>query len=427
MERIKALRGFRDITGEEIERFRAIERVSREAFELFGFKEIELPILERTELFVRSIGDATDIVEKEMFTFTDKAGESITMRPEATAGVVRFYLQEGLYAKERVSKLFTIGPMFRYERPQKGRFREFHQIDVEVFGVAGPLIEAELLWMVSSMLKRLGIDKDRYRIEVNSVGCNSCRESFRGNVVTYFSKRKEDLCEDCQRRLERNPLRIFDCKNDKCIEISRGAPLIADSLCDECEGHLEAFLRFMGSLDLSVVVNKRLVRGLDYYTKTVFEVISMELGAQNAFIAGGRYDNLVKEMGGPDVPGIGFAIGMERLSMLIAPIKPNTRPFVFFAWLGERAYGYIMPLMKAFTDNGVGFFYSYEVKSLKSQMRYADSINSAFVLIIGDEEIDKGIAILRDMRAKTQYKLPIDIPGLVKEVSRHIVSYQATP
>jgi histidyl-tRNA synthetase len=271
------------------------------------------------------------------------------------------------------------------------------------------------------MLKRLGIDKDRYKIEVNSVGCNSCRESFRGDVVTYFNKRKEGLCEDCVRRLERNPLRIFDCKNDKCIEISRGAPLIADSLCEGCEGHLEGFLRSIESLGLSVVVNKRLVRGIDYYTKTVFEVTSVDLGAQNAFIAGGRYDNLVKEVGGPDVPGIGFAIGMERLSMLIEPIRPHTRPFVFFAWLGERAYGYIMPLMKAFTDNGIGLFYSYEAKSLKSQMRYADSINSTFVLIIGDEEIDRGVAILRDMSTKTQYELPIDIPGLVKEVSRHLV------
>lgn len=413
MEKIKTLRGFRDISGEELDRFKRIEAVSRKYLNLLNFTEIEIPILEKTELFVRSIGDTTDIVEKEMFTFIDIGGDSLTMRPEATAGMVRAYLQSGLYVKERVSKLFTMGPMFRHEKPQKGRFREFHQIDVEVFGVEDPLIDAELLWMIHLLLKELNVKS--FEIEVNSVGCPECRETFRKVLVGYFEAKKEKLCEDCGRRLDRNPLRIFDCKNEQCIDVSQGSPFLFEYLCEGCKNHFDEFQKHIDSFGFTVKINKRLVRGLDYYTKTVFEVTSDDLGAQKAFMAGGRYDNLVEEMGGPKTPGTGFAIGVERLALITMIESAVATPTYFFAYLGEGAKKYLVPLVKAFSDAGLSLSYSYDGRSLKSQMRYADSLNADFVFILGDDEIDKGMVVLRDMKTKVQYDLLLDPSILPRE------------
>ncbi len=414
MGKIRTLRGFRDILGEDIEKFRRIENVSRRYLELLGFTEIATPVLESTDLFIRSIGDATDIVEKEMFTFADLGGDSLTLRPEATAGIVRAYLQSGMYAKERISKLFTIGPMFRHERPQKGRFRQFHQVDVEVFGSNDPFVDAELLWMITLLLEDLGVKK--YIMEVNSVGCKLCREGFRAMLVSYFETRKDRLCEDCLRRLDRNPLRIFDCKNLQCIEVSSGSPLLSDHLCTGCQDHFHGFLAYMDDFRIPVVVNKRLVRGLDYYTRTVFEITSDELGAQKAFTAGGRYDNLVEEMGGPETPAIGLAIGMERLALLVGNGELPRKPVCFFAYLGEKAKDYLAPMAKAFIDQGLSIRYSYEGKSLKSQMRYADSLGAGFVLILGDEEISKNVIIVRNMKNKDQFELPLDPPGIAVEL-----------
>jgi histidyl-tRNA synthetase len=413
MEKIKTLRGFRDISGEELDRFKRIEAVSRKYLQLLNFTEIEIPILEKTELFVRSIGDTTDIVEKEMFTFIDIGGDSLTMRPEATAGMVRAYLQSGLYVKERVSKLFTMGPMFRHEKPQKGRFREFHQIDVEVFGVEDPLIDAELLWMIHLLLKELNVKS--FEIEVNSVGCPECRETFRKVLVGYFEAKKEKLCEDCGRRLDRNPLRIFDCKNEQCIDVSQGSPFLFEYLCEGCKNHFDEFRKHIDSFGFTVKINKRLVRGLDYYTKTVFEVTSDDLGAQKAFMAGGRYDNLVEEMGGPKTPGTGFAIGVERLALITMNESAVATPTYFFAYLGEGAKKYLVPLVKAFSDAGLSLNYSYDGRSLKSQMRYADTLNADFVFILGDDEIDKGMVVLRDMKTKVQYELLLDPSILPRE------------
>ncbi len=416
MEKFKTLRGFRDVVGEEVDRFRAIENVSRKYFTLLGFREIEIPALEKTPLFIRSIGDTTDIVEKEMFTFTDIGGDSLTLRPEATAGMVRSYLQEGLYVKERLSKLFTIGPMFRHERPQKGRFRQFHQVDVEVFGVQEPLVDAELLWMLSQIIGELKVGG--HSVEVNSVGCKACREPFRDVLISYFGAEKASLCEDCLRRLERNPLRIFDCKNQQCIDVSRNSPFLFDYLCKECKDHFSAFLDYTARFGIEVAVNKRLVRGLDYYTKTVFEVTSQELGAQKAFIAGGRYDNLVEEMGGPSTPGIGFAVGVERLASLMESSLSNKRPSCFFAYMGEQAKAYLVPLIKSFVEADVTLSYSYEGKSLKSQMRYADSLGADFVLILGEDEIQRGIITLRNMKDKSQRELPLEPATLAQEMAK---------
>jgi histidyl-tRNA synthetase len=416
MDKLQTLRGFRDIAGEELGKFRRIERVARKYLKALGFEEIEIPVLERTELFVRSIGDATDIVEKEMFTFTDLGGDSVTLRPEATAGVVRAYLQTGMYARQRVSKLFTMGPMFRHERPQKGRFREFRQIDVEVFGVDDPLVDAEFLWMISRILGELGVGG--YTVEVNSVGCAACREAFTASMKEYFGKEQERLCGDCARRLERNPLRIFDCKVEACKTVSSGSPLLFDALCESCRDHFDRLMHHLDEFGVSVSVNKRLVRGLDYYTRTVFEVTSGELGAQSTFIAGGRYENLVGELGGPATPGSGFAIGVERLSLIIPTDAPSREASFFLAYLGGRARTYVVPLVKLFAEKHLSFSYSYEEKSLKSQMRYADGLKADYVLILGDDEIARGCVVVRNMRDKGQHEVPLDLSQLSQAIDR---------
>jgi histidyl-tRNA synthetase len=414
MESVKALRGFRDVYGDEIQKFSLIETTSRKYLQLLGYKEIEIPVLEKTELFKRSIGDATDIVEKEMFTFVDRSGDSVTMRPEGTAGVVRAYLQGSFHARERISKLFTMGPMFRHERPQKGRFRQFYQMDVEVFGVAEPAVDAELIWMISLILGELGVTD--YAIEINSVGCKACREGFRSALVGFLGSRKAGLCEDCVGRLDRNPLRVFDCKNDGCGELIKEAPVLFDYLCPGCREHFEACLDQLARFEVPVVLNKRLVRGLDYYTRTVFEVTSNGLGAQKAFLAGGRYDNLVQEMGGPPVAGCGFAIGMERLSLLIPELPAKSIPLYFLATVGDKAGGYLIPILRSFVSSGLPLAYAVSARSLKSQMKYAHSLGADHVLILGDDEVSKQVILVRDMKDGTQKELPLDaasLPGRV--------------
>jgi histidyl-tRNA synthetase len=354
-----------------------------------------------------------------MFTFTDVGGDSLTLRPEATAGMVRSYLQEGLYATERMTKVSSIGPMFRHERPQKGRYREFHQIDVEVFGVKEALVDAELIFMIRMILDELGIG--RYRMEVNSVGCKTCRESFRTVLIDFFETRKHELCEDCLRRLQRNPLRIFDCKNEQCIRVTGDSPLLFDSLCGECRGHFESFERHVREFGIDVEINKRLVRGLDYYTKTVFEVTSDDLGAQKAFIAGGRYDNLVEEMGGPATAGIGFAIGVERLAMLVPTSTERAEERCFFACVGDRAKDHLVPFLKACVAEGITLKYAYDAKSLKAQMRYADNLKCNFVMILGDDEIDKGVITFRNMADKTQQELPLNPEKVIEEIKRRVM------
>lgn len=414
MEKITSLRGFRDISGEEAEKFVRIEQVSRAVFELSGFREVSIPILEKTELFKRSIGDTTDIVEKEMFTFTDRNGESLTLRPEATAGIVRHYLQEGLQARERISRLFTIGPMFRHERPQKGRFRQFHQVDVEVFGAAEPIVDAELLWIITRILAQLAVKS--YMIELNSVGCKECRAPFREVLVSYFSEKKESLCPDCQNRLIRNPLRIFDCKSQACIDLTKESPLLFDHLCENCCVHFETLISYLAGFGIDPVVNKRLVRGLDYYTRTVFEVTSEELGAQKAFLAGGRYDNLVEDMGGPSVPGIGFAIGMERLALLMDSSQIVKKPRYFLALVGDKTVASRIPIIKALAERDIAVSYSPDPKSLKSQMRHADSIGADYAMILGEGELEKGFMLVRDMRSGKQVELPLDIANLAERL-----------
>ncbi|MFA7178085.1 MAG: histidine--tRNA ligase, partial [Smithellaceae bacterium] len=307
MEKITAVKGIKDVLPGDSPVWHRVELAARRVFECFGFCEIRVPIMEKTSLFQRSIGEATDIVEKEMYTFRDRDDELLTLRPEATASVIRAYIEHNLSASDPVTRLYTMGPMFRRERPQKGRFRQFHQIDAELFGDDSPAADAEVIFMLMHFLQTLGIGK--LSLEINSLGCKACRPVFSGAVVDYLKGRESSLCPDCQRRIHTNPLRVFDCKVESCGEVIDGAPRILDFLCADCSEHFSRVKSYLSDLNLPYEINPRMVRGLDYYTRTAFEVKSGGLGAQNSLAGGGRYDGLVQFLGGPDIAGIGFGIG----------------------------------------------------------------------------------------------------------------------
>lgn len=398
---MKGIRGFKDILPGEVEKWQFVEMKAREIFGLFGFAELRIPVLERTELFSRSLGESTDIVGKEMYTFADRDGESITLRPEATTSIMRAYLEHGLYLKEPVGKYYFIGPMFRYERPQKGRFRQFHQIDAEILGVEEAPADAEILVMLMRYLDSLGL-KD-LNLQINSLGCPTCRIPYKSEIQDFLRSKKDTLCADCQRRLETNPLRVFDCKQEACQSQLSSAPVILDFICDACRNHFAQVKRLLMEVKLPYAVNSRLVRGLDYYTRTAFEVIAPNLGAQNAVCGGGRYDKLAEDIGGPSIPGIGFAIGMERLIMLLAPDKSyGRRPDIFLALIGEEAQQRGFALAQELRQAGLWVELDYTGKSLKSQMRKADRSQCPYVGILGAEELQKGIIVLRNMITKEQ-------------------------
>jgi histidyl-tRNA synthetase len=412
---IKAIRGFNDILPGETGKWQFVERTAREVFEGFGFSEIRIPVLEQTRLFARGIGEATDIVEKEMYTFSDRGGTSLTLRPEATASMARAYLEHQMHAFDPVAKLYFMGPMFRYERPQKGRYRQFHQIDTEVFGVDSPAVDAEVIAMLMHFLGRVGLGQ--LELQINSLGCRECRPRYREALKAFFAGRSIGLCEDCLRRIETNPLRVFDCKVAGCKEAIASAPEVTGSICDACRDHFDRVKENLGLMGFSYVLNPRMVRGLDYYTRTAFEVVSTNLGAQNAVSGGGRYDNLFQELGGLAIPGIGFAIGVERLISLIELDRDWTaRPDLFIAALGETAGRKAFRLAHSLHLQGIRAEYDYEGRSLKSQMRRADKLRARFALILGEDELRRGTAALRNMGDKTQEDVPIgDLPGRMKE------------
>ncbi|NLX50831.1 MAG: histidine--tRNA ligase [Deltaproteobacteria bacterium] len=407
MEKITAVKGMKDILPADAPVWREVELSARRIFERFGFCEIRVPIMEKTSLFQRSIGETTDIVEKEMYTFCDRDDELLTLRPEATASVIRAYIEHNFAGVEPVTKLFTIGPMFRRERPQKGRFRQFHQIDVEVFGDDSPASDAEVIFMLTHFLKEAGLAE--LSLEINSLGCRTCRPDFSRAVVDYLKGSEQALCPDCLRRIGTNPLRVFDCKVETCASVIDGAPRITDYLCPDCEQHFSSVQALLSDLQLEFTLNPKMVRGLDYYTKTAFEVKSGALGAQNSLAGGGRYDGLVRFLGGPDVPGIGFGIGMERL---IACLPPRADSFfrtdIFVAALGARAQQQGFRLANELRAAGLSAAMDYADKSLKSQMKRADKLNSAYTLILGDKEIEENRAELRNMNTKEQKSLPLE-------------------
>jgi len=400
---MEILRGFKDILPADIKKWQKLEKISKETLEQFGYKEIRTPILEKTALFARGVGESTDIVEKEMYTFKDKSGEDITLRPEGTAGVVRAYITNHL-ENYPFKKYYYIGPMFRYERPQKGRQRQFHQIGVEVFGVEKPSIDAEVVLVNKIMLDRLGISD--LRIEINNIGCPKCRPDYQHRLKSYFEKHREELCDDCKRRLNRNPLRILDCKNESCKRVASDAPKITEHVCENCSKHYEEVKENLKSLGVEFEENPRLVRGLDYYTKFVFEIITDKLGAQGTVSAGGRYDNLVEELGGKPTSGIGFASGCERLIELM-DIDEKQDIDYYFACLNEQIE--CLKIAKELAlKTGKSVYIEHEQRSLKSMMKKANKMNAKYTIIFGEDEKNKGVVVVRDMKSSSQEEVEIN-------------------
>jgi histidyl-tRNA synthetase len=414
--KITSIKGFADILPGEVALWQSIEATAREVFKAYNFAEIRIPILEKTELFSRSLGETTDIVEKEMYTFEDRDGRNpdaqhgtrLTLRPEGTAGVVRAYIEAELFKVEPVRKLYYLGPMFRRERPQKGRMRQFHQIGAEALGRADPFIDAEILLLLNDFLRGLGMTEPA--LQLNSLGDGECRPQYRERLLGFLRQHRDVLCPNCQRRMERNPLRVLDCKEPSCIDVTQGAPSILDFLCAPCLEHFATVQRLLGAAAVKFTLNPRMVRGLDYYCRTTFEWTTALLGAQSAVAAGGRYDGLVQELGGPAIPGVGFAIGVERMTMLLKlQERPaGTGPALYIVWLGEKARDRVFPLVQRLRQCGFSVEMEAETRSLKSQMRRADKLNAASALILGSEELSRGMALLRDMQNKQQKEIKLD-------------------
>ncbi len=409
---IQAIKGVKDILPRDIAAWQHIEETARRLFEDFGFSEIRVPIFEYTDLFARSIGASTDIVEKEMYTFDDRDGKKITLRPEGTAGVVRAFIEHKMYADAQLAKLYYMGPMFRHERPQKGRYRQFYQIGVEALGVDHPHVDVEVLAMLYTLFNRLKIEG--LILQINSLGDSACRGAYRAALKQYLEAKLHALCGDCQRRYETNPLRVLDCKVD--AGKFEDAPVMLDYLCEPCKEHFHIVEDGLKRLDIPFVINARLVRGLDYYTRTTFELVMEHTGAQNTVAAGGRYDGLVQEIGGPASPGIGFALGVERaISLMSTESIRAPRPALFVCALGSEAGAIALPLIYQLRRSGIKVETDYTDASLKSKMKKADKSGAGYTLIIGEQEMEKGAAVLRNMQTKEQKELPLSQLAFVLE------------
>lgn len=407
---LTAIKGFNDILPGESERWHYIEQTARRVFELNGFSEIRVPVMEKTELFCRSIGDATDIVEKEMYSFTDKGDNAITLRPEGTAGVMRAYIEHKLHALDPIARLYYMGPMFRYERPQKGRYRQFHQIGAEITGVHDPLADAQILNMLTAFFHEIGLDEPS--LQINSLGCPECRPAYRSALCNFLESRRELLCEDCRRRMTTNPLRALDCKVPGCIEATVGAPSVLEHLCSACDDHFGAVRRYLELAGTTYRINDRMVRGLDYYTRTTFEMVTGLLGSQSAVAAGGRYDGLIQQLGGPAIPGIGFAMGLERIALLLGSREFATQPDLFIATMGEQERALAFQLMNQLLKAGVRVEMDYEGKSLKSQMRRADKLKSRYSVVLGGNELTSGTAAFKRMADGAMSEAPLTVAGI---------------
>ena len=405
-----APRGTKDILPDTVGDWNYVEGEIRELCRRFGYSEIRTPIFEHTELFQRGIGEGTDVVDKEMYTFTDRGERSITLRPENTASAVRAYLQNKLYAQSNLVKLFYIGSMFRYDRPQAGRMREFHQFGVEALGEANPAVDAEVILLAMNLLEGLGL-KD-LELSINSVGCPKCRSKYRTMLQDFFRDKLEDLCEDCRSRFERSPLRILDCKKDSDKPYMADAPKITDCLCEECAEHFAKLKELLTSAGISFTHDSRLVRGLDYYTKTAFEIKYPPLGAQSAVAGGGRYDGLIEEMGGNPTPAVGFATGLERLllaleSQNLLPEK-NRSVDAYVVALGEKAQAEGFKLLNILRQQGLSAAMDFAGRSMKAQMKQANKLGAKYSVILGEDEISEGVVMLRSMEDSSQAKVPMN-------------------
>lgn len=406
----KAIKGTKDVLPNESYKNQYIEATCLGVAENFGYKEMRTPVFEHTELFQRGVGDTTDVVQKEMYTFDDKGGRSITLRPEGTAGAARAFLENGLSNEALPQKICYLTSCYRYEKPQAGRLREFHQFGIECFGATSPLADAEMISLAKQIFDELGV-KDLH-LELNSIGCPECRAEYHKALKEYFSQYKDKLCDTCNDRLERNPMRILDCKSPVCSEIAKGAPVVLDYLCDECREHFQKVKSYLDAANIEYIVNPQIVRGLDYYTKTVFEFVSDAIGSQGTVCGGGRYDGLLEELGGQHTPSLGFAMGLERLQLVMeaqeCDFPEPSRPDLFIVAMGEKATLKAVEIAKDMRDEGFSVVYDLNGRSLRAQMKYADKLGAKFNVVIGDNEVENKVVSLKDMATGESSEINLD-------------------
>ncbi len=405
----KAIKGTKDVLPKEVHKNQYIEATCLDVAEKYGYKEIRTPVFEHTELFQRGVGDTTDVVQKEMYSFDDKGGRNITLRPEGTAGAARSFLENGLCNEALPQKVCYLTSCYRYEKPQAGRLREFHQFGIECFGTQSPLADAEIISLANSIFNELGV-KD-LSLEINSIGCPTCRAEYHKALKEYFSSRKDELCDTCKDRLERNPMRILDCKSPVCSETAKDAPVVLDYLCDECKEHFDAVKKYLEAENIEYTINPKIVRGLDYYTKTVFEFISNSIGAQGTVAGGGRYDGLIEELGGQKTPSLGFGMGLERLLLLMeaqgCEFPESEKPDLFIVALGDKAVLKAVEIAKDMRAEGFSCQYDLNGRGLRAQMKYADKLKAKYTIVLGDNEIDEGTAKLKDMKSGEETEIAL--------------------
>lgn len=406
----KAIKGTKDVLPSEVYKNQYIESTCLTVAENFGYKEMRTPVFEHTELFQRGVGDTTDVVQKEMYTFDDKGGRSITLRPEGTAGAARSFLENGLSNEALPQKICYLTSCYRYEKPQAGRLREFHQFGIECFGATSPLADAEMIALAKQIFDELGV-KDLH-LELNSIGCPTCRAEYHKALKEYFASRVDELCDTCRDRLDRNPMRILDCKSPVCSEIAKDAPVVLDYLCDECKEHFEKTKSYLDAMNIEYIVNPQIVRGLDYYTKTVFEFVADSIGAQGTVCGGGRYDGLIEELGGQHTPSLGFGMGLERLQLVMeaqgCEFPEPSRPDLFIVAMGDKATLKAVEIAKDMRDEGYSVVYDLNGRSLRAQMKYADKISAKYNVVIGDNEVDTKSAVLKDMTTGEQSNISLE-------------------
>ncbi len=410
---IKAPRGTHDVLPHESYKWHKIENTIKELCQDFDYKEIRTPVFEHTELFERGVGETTDVVQKEMYTFQDKGDRSITLRPEGTASVVRSLVEHSIYAQPLPAKLYYVTPCFRYEKPQAGRLRAFHQFGVEVFGAEDAALDAEVISLALELFRRLNVTG--VELEINSIGCPDCRKAYNQKLREFFKPHLDDLCETCRQRYEKNPLRILDCKQQSCKDIYNSAPILLDNICSDCEAHFERLKECLDTMGISYTVDGTIVRGLDYYTRTVFEIVSKNIGAQGTVCGGGRYNGLVAELGGPDLPAVGFGLGLERLLLLLDNLEIDLGGHetvdLFIGHIGEKADMFVQKLALDLRKEGVSVSRDYMGRSVKAQMKYADKIGAHFTMVLGDDEIKAGCAKVKNMETGETTEVRIDSLG----------------
>ena len=417
----KAPRGTKDITPKDVYKWHYVEKKFREICALYGYEEIRTPIFEHTEVFARSVGDTTDVVQKEMYTFADRGDRQLSLKPEGTAGVIRSFIENKMYADTQPTKLYYITPCFRYERPQAGRQRQFHQFGIEVLGSDGATVDAEVISLAVQFFNELGLKN--LSVNINSVGCPKCREAYNKKLKEYLDKKVDVLCETCLERKDKNPMRVIDCKNPQCKENLKDIPFMIDHLCDDCKEHFETLQKYLTEMGIDFVVDKTIVRGLDYYRKTAFEIISNDIGAQSTVCGGGRYDGLVELLGGPKgVSGIGFGLGIERLLLTLEnnniEIENPKSTDIYIATIGDAAKTKSVKIVKDLRANHISSDNDHLGKSIKAQFKYSDKINAKYTVVIGDDELANDTATLKNMQTSEQST--IKLSELVDELKKRL-------